>query len=268
MRKEPPFQHRGSFLYECLVIHSRLQPKRHTFSYRVFMLSLDLDDLPRSPWLSYHRFNLFSLEDRDHVALGKKGIKANLLEWLTQQDIEVPSNICVRLVAFPRVLGYAFKPVSFFYLTYPDGSPFLSVAEVGNTFGEMKLYPVDTREEKGWRRKVTKNFYVSPFSDPGDTFDFRLGDPGEELKVNIDNLKDDQKVLVSAVRGRAKAFTSARLLWFSLKYPLLSLKIIGLIHWQALLLWVRGVPYFKKADKISSQTEVLKPHRSLSKDST
>jgi len=249
MRKEPPSQHRGSFLYECLVTHSRLQPKRHTFSYRVFMLSLDLDDLPRSPWLSYHRFNLFSLEDRDHVALGKKGIKANLLEWLTQQDIEVPSNICVRLVAFPRVLGYAFKPVSFFYLTYPDGSPFLSVAEVGNTF-------------------VTKNFYVSPFSDPGDTFDFRLGDPGEELKVNIDNLKDDQKVLVSAVRGRAKAFTSARLLWFSLKYPLLSLKIIGLIHWQALLLWVRGVPYFKKADKISSQTEVLKPHRSLSKDST
>lgn len=258
--------HPSAQLYECQVMHCRLKPKQRPFQYRVFMLSLDLDDLPKSPWFSYDSFNLFSLHQQDHVELGKEGIRENLLHWLREQRVQVPNEICVRLIAFPRVLGYAFKPVSFYYLTHADGTPFLSVAEVGNTFGEMKLYLVDGKKEKAWHRRTPKNFYVSPFSDPGDSFDFTLGHPLSELRVNIDDYRDDEKILLSTVRGKARPFTSSRLFWYGLKYPFLSLKVIALIHWHALLLWLRKVPYFKKTDRREAQLDVLKPHSSLTKD--
>src|SRR5215217_6171853 len=120
-------------LYECTVAHCRLKPKRHAFSYRVFMFSVDLDELPGIGCFgfSHNRFNLFTIDDRDHVDLGKPGgIRPNLTAWLAGQGITVPDHARIRLVTFPRVLGYGFNPVSFYYLTAADGTPLLSVAEV------------------------------------------------------------------------------------------------------------------------------------------
>jgi DUF1365 family protein len=250
-------------IYECNVMHCRLQPRQRAFNYRVFMLSLDLDDLPKVAWLSYNRFNLFSLDDKDHIALGESGgIRGNLIAWLRLRNVEIPEDARIRLVTFPRVLGYAFNPVSFYYVTTADGAPLLSVAEVGNTFREMKLFVVDGEDKEGeWHCRVAKNFYVSPFSDPGDVFDFRLGLPGETLSVHIDDLKDGEKILLSSVRGEAREISALRLFWYAFKYPLLSLKIIGLIHWHALILWLKKVPYFKKSDRSEVQTDVLKPYR-------
>lgn len=257
-------------LYECTVAHCRLKPKRHAFSYRVFMFSVDLDELPgiRCLGFSHNRFNLFSIDDRDHVDLGKSGgIRPNLTVWLEQQGIAVPADARIRLVTFPRVLGYGFNPVSFYYITAADGAPLLSVAEVTNTFREMKLFPVDGADAEGlWQRRIAKNFYVSPFSDPGDEFDFKLGPPGEQWRVNIDDLSHGERMLVSSVRGDRRDLTAARLGWYALKYPLLSLKIIGLIHWHALLLWMRRVPFFRKTDRPEAQLDVMRAHPRLNKN--
>lgn len=256
-------------LYECEVTHQRLKPRRNGFRHRVFMVDVDLDTLEETArsvgGLGHNRFGLFSIDDRDHIDLGLPGgIRPNLIEWLERRGLELPASARIRLVTFPRVLGYGFNPVSFYYISDADDRPLMAVAEVVNTFREMKLYIVDEKVEEGiWHRRIAKDFYVSPFSDPGDHFDFRLGIPGDEWRVNIDNLDGEGKVLVSSIRGEARPLTSARLYRFAFKYPLLSLKIIGGIHWHALLLWMRGFPFLRKADRADAQTDVLKPHPGL-----
>ena len=259
-------------LYECTVVHCRLKPKRNPFTYQVFMFSVDIDELPDLAagliGFSHNRFNLFSIDDRDHVNLGEPGgIRGNLTKWLSEQGINCPPDARIRLLTFPRVFGYGFNPVSFYYLESPEGEPIAAVAEVVNTFREMKLYVLDSMNaEQSWHLRVAKNFYVSPFSDPGDEFDFKLGLPGQTWRVNIDDHDSVEKVLLSSVRGERRALTSARLVWYALKYPLLSLKIIALIHWHALLLWIHKVPYFRKSERLDAQLGVMRPHSSLKRN--
>jgi DUF1365 family protein len=258
-------------LYECSVAHCRLKPKRHAFNYRVFMFCVDLDDLAeldrRVFGFSHNRFNLFSIDDRDHVDLGHAGIRANLTAWLAGQGIACPDDAKIRLVTFPRVFGYGFNPVSFYYIDSQSGAPLIAVAEVVNTFREMKLYAMESVGTDGiWHRRVAKNFYVSPFSDPGMEFDFNLGLPGDKWRVNIDDYDAGERILLSAVRGEQRALSSARLIWYTFKYPLLSLRIIGLIHWHALLLWIKRVPFFRKSGRREVQLDVMRPHSSLNQD--
>ena len=256
-------------LYECAVSHCRLKPKRHVFDYRVFMFCVNLDDLPalgrRLTGFSHNRFNLFSIDDRDHIDLGVAGgIRPNLMAWLAGQGMSFPDDVVVRLVTFPRVFGYGFNPVSFYYIDSPAGEPLAAVAEVVNTFREMKLYAMGRRGSDGrWQLRVAKNFYVSPFSDPAMEFDFKLGSPGDRLRVNIDDHDDAGLVLVSSVQGERRDLTAPRLCWYAFKYPMLSVKIIGLIHWHAFLLWIRKVPFLKKTERREAQLDVLRPHTSL-----
>jgi len=260
-------------IYECEVMHQRLKPLQKSFTYRVFMLDVDIDELPKIAYrihgLAHNRWSLFSINDVDHIHLDKGNIRDNLTEWLAQQGRQLPASAKIRLITFPRVLGYGFNPVSFYYVNSSDGSPLFAIAEVVNTFREMKLYLIDSiGEHGGWQDRIAKNFYVSPFSDPGDSFDFRLGIPSDKWQVNINDLQSDETVLVSSIRGAARTLTSMRLLGYAFKYPLLSIKIIGLIHWHALGLWIRKVPYFRKTERLEAQQDVLRPHKSLSHSST
>lgn len=258
-------------VYQCEVWHQRLVPLRRAFRYKVFMLSFDLDSLSsivrQIPILSQNRFNLYSVNDEDHIDLGEPGgIRPNLERWLSEQGHELPEGVGIQLVTFPRVLGYGFNPVSFYYLTSSSGEPLGAVAEVVNTFREMKLYYLDQKGIDGrWQRRIDKDFYVSPFSDSGDVFDFQLGSPQENLAVNIDNWTEGEKSLVSSVQGSQKSLTTARLLWFAVKYPFLSLQIIGGIHWQAFRLWLAKVPFFRKTERLEAQRDVLRPHSSLTR---
>lgn len=256
-------------LYECAVSHCRLKPKRHAFDYRVFMFCVDLDDLPTLHksiiGFSHNRFNLFSIDDRDHIDLGHPGgIRGNLIKWLADQGVTCPEDARIELVTFPRVLGYGFNPVSFYYIKRTTGETFAVVAEVVNTFREMKLYAIESSGSDGlWHRRVAKDFYVSPFSDPGMEFDFTLGAPAETWRVNIDTYGAGERVLLSSIRGEQRELSTVHLVWYAFKYPLLSLRIIGLIHWQALLLWIRRVPFFRKTERLEAQNDVMRPHSSL-----
>lgn len=248
--------HAKHSLYECKVNHTRISPKKHAFDYRVFMLRIDLDAPLSLSLLSRNRFNLFSVDDRDHIRTDpKKSTKENLLTWLSDNGSGVPHDSRITLLTFPRVLGYAFNPVSFYYVHSASGNLLTAIAEVTNTYREMKLYPLGAPSENGiFERLIAKDFYVSPFSDPNDFFRFRIGLPGQGWQVSIKNISGGNPSLLSSISGTQRPLTSRRLAWYALKYPFLSLGIILGIHWQALLLFLKKIPHFPKSTPITEDS--------------
>ncbi|MFD2255690.1 DUF1365 domain-containing protein [Luteolibacter algae] len=248
------------FLYECSINHTRVLPKKHRFDYRVFMLAVDLDRFPKLSLLSKNRFNLFSVDQRDHINTDpSKTLRENLIAWLSQQGQSIPGDSRIHLVTFPRILGYSFNPVSFYYIYSKENQYLTAIAEVTNTYREMKLYHLGGVTDGKIDHHTAKRFYISPFSNPNDSFRFRLGGLCRDWRVNIDNLSGTEVTLFSSIRGRKRPMTDLRLLWFAVKYPLLSILIIIRIHYQALVLFCKKVPYFKKT------TDILPESRQASK---
>ena len=258
----------NSCLYECRVMHHRLAPKEHRFAYRIFMFYLDLDEidlLAGMPLFSRNRFNIFAFHDRDHLEKDGRPVKEKLIAALATQGIEFPAGGRVALLALPRILGYGFNPVSFFFCFDGQGAPLCVVTEVQNTFREKKLFFLRTPSAADRFRLVApKHFYVSPFSDLEVHFDFKLRVPAETMEIHIDDQAGEETLLLSALTGRRKFLRSARLAWFAIKYPCLTLWIIFLIHWNALLLWLKRVPFFSKAARPELQRDVMHPHASIS----
>lgn len=263
----------NSCLYECCVMHHRLEPKEHHFRYRIFMFALDLDELDALDrgvfGFSRNRWNFYTFRDRDHLTLPgreRESLRENLTAWLAERGVELPAGVRITLVTLPRVLGYIFNPVSFYFCHEASGAPLCAVVEVGNTFREMKPYLLRERTgEDAFRLVTPKHFYVSPFSALDLSFDFKLRVPGEALDIHIDDRDGDRRVLLSALTGRRVPLTSARLWWFTLKYPLITLKVIALIHWHALRLWLRRLPWHRKTANPQLQRDIFHPHASIAK---
>jgi DUF1365 family protein len=265
----------NSCLYECQVMHHRLEPKEHHFSYRIFMFALDLEEIEtlgrKLPGFSHNRWNLYTFRDRDHLTVAgheTATLRENLTAWLAGEGVTLPAEARVRLVTLPRVLGYIFNPVSFYFCHGADGTPLCAIAEVGNTFGEMKPYLLREPGEKGFRLVTPKHFYVSPFSGLDLLFDFKLRIPGDSLEIHIDDRAGDRPVLLSALTGHRLPLTTANLWWCTLKYPLITLRVIFLIHWHALLLWLRRLPFHSKAAHPELQRGLYRPHSSIAPKST
>ena len=243
----------NSCLYECTVMHRRLAPKRHEFVYRIFLFLFDLEELPeierRVPFLSVNAPNLYSLRKEDYFQFHSRGIRHNLDTFLATHPPPLrPAR--VQLLTLPRLLGYTFNPVSVFFCFDENDRPLTSVIQVGNTFGELKpfLVPCDTAGS-GFHVRVPKNYYVSPFSALDLEFDFRFDLPGRRLRLAIDDYSGGERVLISTVTGAREELTAANLARFTLRYPLVTLKVIFLIHWEALRLWRKKIPFrTKEAD--------------------
>lgn len=242
-------------------MHHRLEPLKNRFVYRIFMFHIDLDELETLNsslrLFSVNRFNIFSLRDSDHMQFGKGSIKENVLEYLRQNGVSIPGGR-VSLVTNLRMFGYVFNPVSFNYCYDAAGTPVCAVPEVGNTFGELKPYLLreEDRTENGFRKLVQKFFYVSPFIELDTTFDFDLGLPGEKLHVTINDHQNGKKFFLSTVTGIRKELTDARLLWYVFRFPFITLQVITLIHWQALKLYLRKLPFLRKTDHPELQKEI------------
>ncbi len=255
----------NSAIYECSVMHRRLAPKRHEFVYRIFLLWLDLDELDELardiPLFAVNEPGLYSFRDGDHFSLGQPGLRANVVEFLRREG-ETREPAAVRVLTLPRVFGYTFNPISVFFFYDAEGEPYTSVVEVENTFRERKPFHVP-RAEGGFHRRATKHFYVSPFSDLDLAFDFRFEAPSERLRIFIDDYRNEERELISSLTGARVPLTTGNLARFTLKYPLITLKIIAAIHWEALRLWWKRVPFHRKERHPDQQRDVFNPHRSL-----
>lgn len=278
----------NSCLYECTVLHARFSPRAHRFAYRIFLFAFDLDELPSLParlaLFSFNRPNLYSFRERDffptheplhHASTSSSqrssppsapALKSRVVAELARRGIDLAGGRVV-LVTLPRIFGYLFNPVSFYFCYDRAGRAVAALAEVTNTFREMKPYFIarDFRPAAGheFHLRAPKAFYVSPFSDVDVAFDFKLRTPGDRLSVQIDDYTDDQRTFTSTLAGARRPLTSARLAWFTLKYPLLTLRVIFLIHWHAFLLWAKRVPWFPKAARSADQRDLYRPHASI-----
>lgn len=272
------------------MLHHRFSPKEHRFVYRIFLFAFDLDELPelhrRLPLFSHNRSNLFSFRDRDFFptaeplynptgqasgpaapprAFGPASLKDRITAFLATRDIDLTGGRVV-LVTLPRVLGYLFNPVSFYFCYDAAGTCVASLAEVTNTFKEMKPYflgPETRVAGTSFTLRTPKHFYVSPFSDVDTAFDFTLRTPHERLSIQIDDYVGADRTLTSTLAGPRRELTGGRLAWFSLKYPAITLRIIALIHWHAALLWFRRLPWFAKAARAPDQRDLYRPHASI-----
>jgi DUF1365 family protein len=260
----------NSCLYRARVMHHRLEPKKHRFHYDVFMFYLDLDEIAsltgRLRLMSRNAFNLFSFKDSEHLQLPRenpdrtKDIKSHIHTYLSENGIEIPAKIM--LLTNLSVLGYNFNPVSFYFCFRSDGSQLCAIAEVGNTFGEQKpfLLTANTLRENTFRKRVIKYFYVSPFFNHDTCFDFNLETPGESLNIRIDDFEAEKRVFISTLTGKKAQLTDKNLLLFFFSFPFLTLRIISLIHWHALKLWIKKIPFRRKGEHVEMQKEVFRPY--------
>jgi DUF1365 family protein len=198
-------------------------------------------------------------------------LKERVAAFLRTHGLELGGGRVV-LVTLPRLFGHIFNPVSFYFCFDRDGAPLAAIAEVTNTFRESKPYLLGpgrlTAAAPGgpaaaFRHREPKFFYVSPFSDVDVAFDFHLPVPDERLAIRIDDYTGPDRTLTSTLTGRREPLTAGRLAWYLLKYPLLSLRVVALIHGHALLLWLKRVPWFPKAARPADQRDVHRPHSSL-----
>jgi DUF1365 family protein len=240
----------ASALYTGKVVHQRHRPVRHRLEYRVFSLMVDLDEPDRLDkrlrLFGHNRFSLFSLMDRD-FGDGRGGdLRDYVRRRLAQAGIEDATR-SVRLLCYPRVLGYVFNPLSVYYCYRADESLGAVIYEVNNTHGERHSYvvPVENVRQGGTiRQGCDKRFFVSPFLPMDCHYRFHLQPPGERLSLFIRQTHQGEPILDAWVVGRRSELTDASLLRTALSIPLLTMKVIAAIHWEALKLWLKGLPVF------------------------
>jgi len=233
-----------SALYPGIVSHHRLRPRTHRLRYRVAPMLLDLAELPKLArqlrLFAYNRPGIFSFRDRDHGD-GKGDLRAWVEERLAEAGIATEGG-SVALLCYPRMLGYAFNPLSVYFCSDPAGRLAALLYEVNNTLGERHTYVIPVAGPGAIRQAVSKRFYVSPFIPMDCTYRFKVTPPADGVAVSIAE-SDGKGLLLSATfAGRRKALTDGALFRILLAYPFMTLKVIAGIHYEALKLWLKGTP--------------------------
>lgn len=234
-----------SAVYEGTVYHKRLRPRLHAFRYRVFSLLIDLDELPalhgRLRLFSHNRWNLFSFLDRDHGTDRPKSLSGWVHERLRGVGIEIPDGR-IALLSYPRILGYVFNPLTVYFCRRADGGLAAIIYEVHNTFGERHAYVLPVDGNGTVRQDCRKAFYVSPFNDVSGSYAFNVTPPADLVSIHIDQADNGGKLFQAGFSGRRSELSDRALLGLALRYPLMTVKVIAAIHWQALRLLLKGVP--------------------------
>jgi hypothetical protein len=249
-------------LYSGWVSHRRFSPRPHRLRYRLFQLLLDLDDLgetaavDRPRLFAVNRWGLLSHSDADHGDGSGAPLRAWVEARLSEAGTPAPGGP-ILLLAMPRVLGFVFNPLSLFYCQRPDGTTAAVIYEVNNTYGERHAYvlPVRAGQDTRIRQTCAKAFRVSPFMAADLVYDFDLQPPGEAVRVSV-NASDqaDHLVLTAQFAGRRRPFTDAVLLSEFVRLPLMTLKVVAAIYFEAVRLWLKG--FARQADRPRSGQEI------------
>ena len=235
-----------AFLYDGTVMHQRMKPFTHRFSYKVWSLLADIDRLSElkkcSRFFSHNRFNIFAFFDKDFGPDDGSSLRTHIDRLLAEAKLAPPERIF--LLCYPRVLGYTFNPIAVYYCFDAFGTLMAMVYEVRNTFGDKHSYVVpviaQTNNPASLRQERGKLLYVSPFLGFGLTYRFRLSAPADRLLFRILEVDEGGPVLAASFSASQRKLTSRTLFSACLSAPLLGLKVMALIHWEALKLWVKG----------------------------
>lgn len=249
-----------SGFYVSYIKHERYFPRRYHFENRYFWSSFDLDELDeldkKTPIFSRNKFNLVTFRDHDHINLGRDTLKENIQAFLNEQGVNEKITT-IEFVTNPRILGYVFNSVSFYFLE-TEKNPYI-IIEIGNTFKEQKPYLVrpECRVGDQWIFKTQKNFYISPFTSLENSMTFKIKRSEKSFVVNIDDFNSKGELEVRAsFSGKFLPWSTQSLMKFFFIYPMTTLRLISSIHYHALKLFLMKVPYFKKSDNLHLQTDL------------
>ena len=234
-------------LYVGDVMHARLKPMGHRFSYRVMSLLIDLDRLAdadrQSALFGVNRAALYSFHEADHGRRDGSSLRAYAQFCAAERGIDLTGGR-VLLLCYPRLLGYTFNPLSVYFCYRADGELALLIYEVRNTFGDIHPYvlPVTPGEisDAGVRQQQDKLFYVSPFIEMAMRYHFRVRPPGARVQLRILEADREGPLLAATFNGSHRTLNTKGLLRAFFALPLVTIKIMAAIHWEALRLWLKG----------------------------
>lgn len=239
---------KASALYVGRVGHLRTRPRAHKLSYRVFWMLLDLDEIDglaaRLRVFSRNRFNLYAFRDADYGDRSGRPLRPQVEAMLKDAGIE-PDGGPIRLLTMPRILGYAFNPISTWFCHRRDGELMAMVYEVHNTFGETHCYvaPADGSAAP-IAQEAVKSFHVSPFMGLDMRYRFDVVPPTDRMSVSIDGSDDQGKLISATMSGTRRPLADSTLLGLLVTHPLLTLKVTLAIHWHAVRLLLKRIPFF------------------------
>lgn len=236
----------ASCIYEGRVVHKRLTPRLHAFSYRVFALSLDLDEIgeldARLRLFSRGRRNLLSFWDGDVGAPGPERIAEKARSLLDRSGLS-HCKARIELVCYPRLLGFVFNPLSVYFCRDKAGRLGAIIYEVSNTFGERKSYVIPAAAGDGQiAEQCAKEMYVSPFTDAAGSYGFHVVAPSDRVVIGVNFREAGRPVLKTHFSGNRHPISDAAIASLIVRYPLMTLKVMGAIHYEAVRLWAKGVP--------------------------
>ena len=244
----------GPSLFTGTLRHRRFEPRKHEFSYTLFMAWLDIDRIPEtlatSPFTSYNRFNWASFQERDHFGDPQLPLRQRVMNDAREHGVELPDGP-IFLLTHLRYLGYCFNPISFYFCYDQSGSIHSVLAEVNSTFGESRNYWLTEqnrqRSANALHYRCAKAMHVSPFMDMNLDYEFVLTEPGEELVAHMTTFERGSTTPPSfdaTLALEREPWTARNLGRILLLHPWMTAKVIGAIHWQALLLFLKRVPVF------------------------
>jgi len=248
-------------LYVGDVMHARLKPVGHRFSYRVMSLLIDLDRLEmadrQTPLFGVNRRALYSFYEADHGDRDGSSLRLYAQRCAAEHEIDL-SGGRVLLLCYPRLFGFTFNPLSVYYCYSVDGQPALLIYEVRNTFGDIHAYVLPVRRgdisPAGIRQTQDKRFYVSPFVEMTMRYHFRVMLPQDRVKLRILETDSEGPLLSATFNGHRRILTTQELLRSFFSLPLVTLKIMAAIHWEALRLWLKGVRLVPRREKAADQS--------------